>query len=79
MAAMVLVLPGGRTLAGADAVPELLRAMKGWRWLASAFAVPGVTFLARPAYRWVARNRYSLSCLIESRPKKEPPKESAHV
>lgn len=75
MAAMVLALPDGRMLAGADAVPELLRAMKGWRWLSYVFAVPGVGLLARPAYRWVAKNRYSLSCLTKSQPKKE----GAHV
>jgi hypothetical protein len=31
MAAMQLVLPDGRILAGADAVPELLRRIPRWR------------------------------------------------
>jgi len=53
LTAMQLVLPDGRVLAGADAVPELLRRV---------FALPGVRPLARRFYAWVARNRLRLSC-----------------
>ena len=42
MLAMQLVLPDGRVLAGADAVPELLRRVRGWRHVARVFALPGV-------------------------------------
>ena len=62
MTAMQLVLPDGRVLAGADAVPELLRRVRGWGWLASVFGLPGMTPLSRRVYAWVARNRMRISC-----------------
>ena len=39
-AAMHLVLPDGRVLAGADAAADLLRLLPGKRWLARVFALP---------------------------------------
>lgn len=62
LTAMQLVLPDGRVLAGADAVPELLRRIRGWGWVAGVFALPGVRPLARRIYGWVARNRMRISC-----------------
>ena len=60
-AAMHLVLPDGRVLAGADAAPEILRLLPGKRWLARAFSIPGVLPLARRVYAWIARQR---RCLV---------------
>jgi predicted DCC family thiol-disulfide oxidoreductase YuxK len=62
MTAMQLVLPGGRVLSGADAVPELLRRVRGWGWLASVFGLPGMTPLSRRVYAWVARHRMRIAC-----------------
>jgi len=62
MTAMQLVLPDGRTLAGADAVPELLHRIRGLGWLATAFALPGARPVARRVYAWIAKNRMRLSC-----------------
>ena len=62
MTAMQLVLPDGRVVAGADAVPELLRRVRGWGWLASVFALPAVRPIARRVYAWIARNRMKISC-----------------
>ena len=62
MTAMQLVLPDGRTLAGADAVPELLHRIRGLGWLATAFSLPGARPIARRAYAWIAKNRMRLSC-----------------
>jgi predicted DCC family thiol-disulfide oxidoreductase YuxK len=62
LTAMQLVLPDGRVLAGADAVPELLRRIRGWGWVAAVFALPGVRPVARRVYAWVARNRMRISC-----------------
>jgi predicted DCC family thiol-disulfide oxidoreductase YuxK len=59
---MQLVLPDGRALAGADAVPELLRRIRGFGWLASVFALPGARPIARRAYAWIAKSRMRLSC-----------------
>ena len=67
MTAMQLVLPDGRILAGADAVPELLRRVRGWGWLASVFGLPGMTPLSRRVYAWVARNRMRISCTLPRR------------
>jgi predicted DCC family thiol-disulfide oxidoreductase YuxK len=64
LTAMQLVLPDGRVLAGADAVPELLRRIRGLGWLATLFAVPGVRPLGRRAYAWIARNRMRISCSL---------------
>ena len=62
LTAMQLVLPDGRVLAGADAVPELLRRVRGWGWFATVFALPGVRPFARRVYAWIARNRMRISC-----------------
>jgi acetyl esterase len=59
-AAMHLVLPDGRVLAGADAAADLLRLLPGKGWLARLFAVPGVLPLARRMYGWIARRRHCL-------------------
>ena len=62
-AAMHLVLPppDGRVLAGADAVPELLRRLPGKGWLAWGFRIPGIPLVARRLYGWIARRR---RCLV---------------
>ena len=67
LAAMQLVLPDGTVLSGADAVPELLRRIPRWRWVAGVFALPGLRPLARRVYAWIARNRMQLSCRLPQR------------
>ena len=62
LTAMQLVLPDGRVLAGGDAVPELLRRVRGWGWVAALFSMPGARPIARRVYAWVARNRMKISC-----------------
>ena len=64
MTAMQLVLPDGRVLGGADAVPELLRRIRGWGWVAGVFDVPVVRPLARRVYAWIAANRMRISCRL---------------
>lgn len=64
LTAMQLVLPDGRILAGADAVPELLRRIRGLGWLAALFALPGMRPPARRVYAWIARNRMRISCAL---------------
>ena len=64
LTAMQLVLSDGRTLSGADAVPELLRRIRGWGWMAAVLALPGVRFLGRRVYAWVASNRMRISCAL---------------
>ena len=67
MSAMQLVLPDGRILSGADAVPELLRRVRGWRWVASVLGLPPVRPVTRRLYAWVARSRMKLSCSLPGR------------
>ena len=62
--ALQLILSDGRVLAGAAALPEILRRLRGWRWLARLFELPGMAFLAPRLYAWVARNRYAISCSL---------------
>ena len=62
MEAMQLVLPDGQVLAGADAVPEILRRIPRWRWVAALFDLPRARPYARRVYAWVARNRMKISC-----------------
>ncbi len=64
MEAMQLVLPDGRVLRGAAAMPEILRRLKGWHWLAALFRLPGMGLLAPSVYAWIARHRYRISTLI---------------
>jgi predicted DCC family thiol-disulfide oxidoreductase YuxK len=64
MAAMQLVLPDGRVLGGADAVPEILERIPRWRWLRRLFEAPGVRPMSRRVYAWIARNRMKLSCAL---------------
>lgn len=64
MEAIHLVLADGSVRAGDTAIPEILRHLKGWRWLAALFRLPGARRLGPPVYGWVARHRYRISCLI---------------
>jgi len=60
--AMRLVLPDGRVLAGADAVPELLHRIRGLGWLVAVLARTGTGLPARSLYGWIARKRWRLQC-----------------
>jgi predicted DCC family thiol-disulfide oxidoreductase YuxK len=62
--AMQLILPDGRVLAGDAAIPEILRRLRGWRWLARVCRLPGIELLAPRLYAWVARHRYQISCML---------------
>ena len=58
---MRLVEPDGTVLVGADAVHGIARRLPGWRYLAWLYRVPGLRWLARRAYGWIAANRYKLA------------------
>ena len=60
--AMHLVLPEGRVLVGADAVPELLRRMHGSGWMASLLSAPGIRSVGGWVYAWMARRRMRIVC-----------------
>ncbi len=48
----------GRVYGGADAVARIGLTLPGWKLVAWLLLVPGIHFVARQAYGWVARNRY---------------------
>lgn len=61
MTEVVLELPGGRVLGGADALTASVRASRSpLRFLGVVVAAPGVRVLARAVYRVIARNRYRM-------------------
>ncbi len=61
LAAMHLVLPDGRVLAGEEAAPEILLRLRRWRWAAALFRLPGARILSRAFYRWFAARRHRIS------------------
>ncbi len=58
MRLMQAVDPAGRVYSGADAWARIGLALPGWNLLAWLLLVPGIHFVARHFYGWVARNRY---------------------
>lgn len=59
---MHLVTPGGEVREGADALESILGLLPVLSWAEWMFRVPGARLLARKIYRWIARNRYQLTC-----------------
>src|SRR5262249_61455304 len=55
MEAIQLVLPDGRVLGGADALPEILRRLRGWRWAAALCRLPGAGHMAPTTCHVIAR------------------------
>ena len=55
---MRLVHQDGSVSAGADAVYEISRRLRGWKYLAWLYRVPVLKTVCRSAYAWIARNRY---------------------
>jgi predicted DCC family thiol-disulfide oxidoreductase YuxK len=56
--AMHLVLPDGTVRIGGRAVPEILRRLRGCRWAAALFRLPGAGMFSRAFYRWFAKRRH---------------------
>ena len=48
----------GKVFGGADAWARIGLKLPGWKYLAWLLLVPGIRFLARHIYAWIARNRY---------------------
>jgi predicted DCC family thiol-disulfide oxidoreductase YuxK len=62
---MRLVSADGRVLVGADAVYAVARRLRGWRWVALLYRVPGLHRLAQWIYAWIAKNRQRLAADCE--------------
>lgn len=48
----------GKVFSGSDAWARIGGQLPGWKWVAWVLVVPGIHWLARKLYAWVARNRY---------------------
>jgi predicted DCC family thiol-disulfide oxidoreductase YuxK len=59
--AMHLVLPDGAILTGEQALPEILRRTRRYRWAVVLFRLPGVGPLSRLLYGAFARRRHRIS------------------
>lgn len=60
-----LVLPQNQILSGDKALPEILKRLKGFRWLSILFKTPVIRVFLYAIYRWVANNRYIISQTIK--------------
>ena len=57
---MRLLDTDGAVHVGADAVYRIARQLRGWRRWAWLYRVPGLGWLCRRIYAWIARNRQRL-------------------
>jgi predicted DCC family thiol-disulfide oxidoreductase YuxK len=48
----------GRVYSGADAWARIALTLPGWKLIAWLLLVPGIHFIAKRVYAWIARNRY---------------------
>jgi predicted DCC family thiol-disulfide oxidoreductase YuxK len=48
----------GRIFSGVDAWARIGLILPGWKLIAWLLLVPGIHFIARKVYEWIARNRY---------------------
>ena len=60
-----LVLPNNQILAGDEAVPEIMKCLRGFSWLYPLFKLPITKEVLFALYRWVANNRYIISQTIK--------------
>jgi predicted DCC family thiol-disulfide oxidoreductase YuxK len=59
--AVHIVLPDGTILAGEQALPEILRRTRRYRWAATLFRLPGAGVLSRLLYGAFARRRHRIA------------------
>jgi len=68
LSAMQLAFPDGHVYAGAEALPPLLRRLRGYRWLARVLELPDIRAVSPPVYAWIARHRQFLSHVAGAKP-----------
>ena len=56
----------GRAFIGVDALQRVLYKLPGGFIVAGIFFLPGVYFLAKKSYSWIARNRYRIFGSVKS-------------
>jgi len=58
MRLMQAVDPRGQIFSGADAWARIGLTLPGWKLIAWLLLVPGIHFISKKIYAWIARNRY---------------------
>jgi len=64
LTALQLILPDKRILSGADAIPEILTGLKGWRWLEKCLRLRLIKKNSPFVYSLIAKHRYFLACVL---------------
>ncbi|MBN2410545.1 DUF393 domain-containing protein [candidate division KSB1 bacterium] len=64
LSALQLILADRRILSGADAIPEILTGLKGWRWLEKCLRLKPVRYISPIVYSFVAKHRNFLACVL---------------
>ena len=52
-----LIAPDGRLYSAADAIYQIMRQLKTYKWLAPLYRLPLLHSVAQQAYKWVAKHR----------------------
>ena len=60
-----LALSNHRILRGDNVLPEIMKRLRGFRWLSFLFKLPIIKMALFAIYRWVANNRYIISQTIK--------------
>ncbi|MEP9410487.1 MAG: DUF393 domain-containing protein [Candidatus Brocadia sp.] len=60
-----LVLSNNQFLSGDQVLPEIIRRLRGFRWLYLFFKLPISRLLLYTVYQWVTNNRYIISHAIK--------------
>lgn len=60
-----LVISHNQIHAGDKALPEILKRLRGFRWLSCLFKTPVMRIFLYVIYRWIANNRYMISKFIK--------------
>jgi len=64
MKALQLILPDGGVLSGEKALPEIIRRLRRYRWVASLLRLPGSGMLSHALYGWFANRRYRIARIL---------------
>ena len=64
LTALQLILPDKTILSGADAIPEILTGLKGWRWLEKCLRLKPVKVFSPFVYSFIAKHRNFLACVL---------------
>lgn len=56
---MVLILPSGKLVFGADAVYHITTQLRFYKYIAFCYWIPGINLLCNLMYKWITKNRHN--------------------